>query len=682
MASTKKKTEDDKVDTENVTFGSGSRGSKDPISLGRDIGSGLWGAGEDITDAVSGLFGLGGGGGQTALAKEVTAQSTANAQEIFNQALINEAMARGYTGPTSVGFAPVSAPDLLLGSDYAARADTRAVATDFRPEIMGYDAALAQAADASSRIQQANVERAQQQAPAMVQTVDTTIKAPTIGPAAQTGAVGVERVGLLTSADALRAEQIKAARAISGGPLASATQFRASQGQVVADQLAMAERARGAERAGARREAMIAAGQQGMSAGLAASALAAQEEQARRIAGASALSGIRGQDVTSATAGAQIAAEQANLQAQLNAAIAQGNTAAINAIKTRQAELALTARQTQVQAEITEQATKADLERANLAARQQTALANAQAQNVASGDWAAAYNAAAGQTAQNQTAVALANAAAQTQAAQDLANARNQAASTYAQMATGTSQANVALAQQQASENAARALAADTTNQAAVQAARTQTASNQQAAQAANAANQLSTQQLRQTGATSALGAGTAATGVQAGNAQTIVDANKQQSADAASKQNAMIGALATGAAAAIKYSDERVKRDIRPVGGVSGDGDWASNYQAAGADVSKLTKEDVDDWAASIDPVAFRYKPGVEDGGANEHLGLVAQDLEKHPLGQLMVGRGPKGTRTVDYGAATLMLSKAAFDKAVETELMLKQMAAQRGGR
>jgi hypothetical protein len=49
---------------------------------------------------------------------------------------------------------------------------------------------------------------------------------------------------------------------------------------------------------------------------------------------------------------------------------------------------------------------------------------------------------------------------------------------------------------------------------------------------------------------------------------------------------------------------------------------------------------------------------------------------VEQLPFGQYLVHKTPDGTRTVDYGAATLLLSKAAFDKAVETELMLKELA------
>jgi hypothetical protein len=594
-------------------------------------------AGDAVRSGL-GKLGIGGdGANNTQLAQATVAPVNANAQMLLEEALAQSQLATNRPNVQQVIAPTIAAPTLLDPNRYRDTTVNNAYATDATGRMVGYDAALAAAADPTARQTQAEVTRADQIVPAMVGTMSTRVAAPTLGEAAQTGRVGVERVQTSGLADALRAEQIASAKAIAAGPSAAMSQFKAGQGQVISDQLAIAAQARGAERAGARREAIIAAGQQGATANLQAAALAAQEEQARRVASAAALSGVRAQDVTSATSDASIRASQANLQAQLDSAIAQGNTEAANAIRTKQAELGLTARQSELQAGLAQQSTLAGLETANLKARQDTSLFNATNANRASADYAAAINAAANQAAQSQTAVSLANASNTTKAGADYAAAVNAAAQQNAQLATATSTANAATAAQQAQQNATRTLTADTTNQAAQQATATQNAANTLAANTATASNDLSSQQLRQTGATAAINAGTGATNVQADAARTVVDANKTTGERDDKKDAATIGMISTGIAA---LSDERAKEDVK-----------------------KVSDADLMDLAKHMQAYTWRYKGGLEDSGAAEHGGAgMAQELERSALGKKFVHDGGDGLKRVDVlSLAGLMAAAAA---------------------
>lgn len=599
------------------------------------------------------------------------AQSTRNAQTTFDQALANAAIAQGFQAPQNIVVPGVSAPQLT--GNYLSFAPTAAQAVNSGMSQQSYQAALAEAMDASQQMQRAPVTNVAPVQGPIVGAVNTQIRAPTIGDAAQTGQIAVEGSKIGAGADALRAQQIASANSIANAPSAAASQFQAAQSQVVSDQLAMAAQARGSERAGARREAIIAAGQQGAQAGLSAAALSAQEEQAKRTAAAAALSGIRSQDVTTATAQAQLDSQRSQLQAQLNAAIAQGNTAAINDIQKQQAQLELSAKQSSVQASLAQQSTMAGAEEQRAAMAQQSAMANAAAANKSAADYASAYNTAAQQTAQNVTAVREQNAAAQTKAAADYAAAMNTSANQFATNATQTNLANVQTAQQQAQTNAARTLAADTTNANNALQANAASQANSLTAQTASANNQLSAQSLRNQGSNAALGTGVSAANVQSANAATSIGASNAQAQRDQAQTGAIISAAGTLGAAAL-MSDERTKDDIAPIG--EGRGSFSYAQFAHDGDreedkrrVADMSPEDVQNWAEHINrPITFRYKPGVEDSGESPQIGLSANRVEAAgPLGRLMVHKDENGMRSLDYRAATLMLAKAAFDRASE---------------
>lgn len=648
---------------------------------------------------VKGLLdklGLGGGDSgasekQTALAQNTVAPSNAQSIDIYNRAIAQANSANAIKTPDKITGVGITAAQVDPGA-YNVNTNTQAGVDDASVRMRAYEAAQAQASAAAvQNLREANVSNVAAVQGADVARVNTNIAAPTIGDAAQTGAVNVERTQLDPLANQLRESEIKAAQDISRGPSSAMAQFQAGQSQVVSDQLAAAAAARGAERAGARREAIINIDSKGAQNALAASALASQEDQAKRVAAANALSGIRSQDVTSATNAAAITSQQQNLQAQLDAAIAQGNTAAINDIKQKQAALALQARQSEVQAGLGQQNTLANVAEFNTGLQQQTALANAVAKNKAAEDYAASSNAAYEQLAQSQSAASLANAGLTTTASKDYASAYNAAAQTAASQQSATNLANAALAQSQAQANANRAAGLATTNAGAINAANATNATNTIGVQGTNATNQLNVDQLRQISAVNALNAGTNAITNQTKNAATVVDANKAAASAAAQQSGALIGAAgAVGAAyasggssgAGAAASDERAKIEISPVGGRSTYADrygqmlsdslgptssQASPYGTlsdlrAKREVDRMSMDDVAEFTRETPAVTWRYKPGIEDGGAAYQAGTLAQGVEKaSPLGRMFVGTRPDGLKEVKYGPMAHFEAKGA---------------------
>jgi len=654
------------------------------------------------------------------MAGETLTPSTQDANALYQQALEQAKQAAIMQGASPVRAEEIAAQQ-VNPQQYGVHTDVYAKAADATLRTQGYSAAEAAAANYTGQLTAADVTTAKNVTPIGTADVSTGVQAGAIGDAAQTDLVGVGGttvggVQLSGKADAVRDESLAAAREIADSPSAAMSQFQAGQSQVVRDQLAMAERARGAERAGARREAIIAAGQQGAQGNLAASALSAQEEQAKRAAAYAALSGVRSQDTTTATTQAQldqaratqqaqIDSQRAQLQAQLDSAIAQGNTAAINAIKTQQAQLDLDARKSTVSAGLDLAKTNADIEKANLLARQQTEITNAGALTKAQADYKTQVADMTRQAMTDATKISEANALAKDKAASDAAAAKNEAARQAALLETQTNQKNAELAAQQARENADRAAAAEKMNIENKMKADAANALNKLTADTTNATNTLQGERQKAEAGTNAINAGTSAAGVEAGNAKAAIGAQAAEAGMDAQQAGAIMSAAgAVGASYAGSpskpstpagtTSDERVKRDIAPVGGGdiysreepdSGDIYAGTNYEEGKRKigdeedkraVEQMSPDDIYAWAARQNPIAYKYKDGVEDNGENVQLGLSAQQEEKAgPLGRLMTYEDPDGTKSIDYQAALLMLGKAAFDRANDAyELAMKR--------
>lgn len=637
------------------------------------------------------------------MSEETLKPSTDMATDIYRSAEEERRRLLGNQGIVYVNPTDITTTDINPNL-YNTNVDTKIQMPDGTWRARGYDSTDATAANFTGQLTPADVIKARNVVNLASADVNTNIQANQLGDAARTALVGVggTTVDGVTmdkgEANAVRGEALDVARSIAAAPSAAMNQFQAGQSQVVRDQLAMAERARGAERAGARRDAIIAAGQQGAQGNLAAAALSAQEEQAKRVAGASALANVRTQDtglVTAqsqldqarATQQAQINAQRAELQAQLDAAIAQGNTAAINAIKIKQGELDLEARKATVASDLGLAGINKDIDLGRAGFTQQTELFNAGAGNTSQTQYKDGVKDLTLAAQQGTTTVSVGNAERDTGAKKDLTDAQNklieQSTGLEGQGAITSKQLEVG----QETGNKDRTVGIVTTNKKADDTESIQEAANDLTADSTNAGNALTDKSITNTGVKGALDSGTSAAGVVAGNERTTVGA-KTSEADIDQKQDAAVtGAVATGVAAGAK-SDERLKEDIYAVGGSSGSGRFhaAANspddiYAAASKDtphtlatesdrkaIAKMTPEDRRKFAESVDEIVYRFKPGtgMEDEGLK--IGTGAGSLASlGPLGRAMVYDTANGDE-VDYNALTLNLGKTAVDTSIET--------------
>lgn len=115
-----------------------------------------------------------------------------------------------------------------------------------------------------------------------------------------------------------------------------------------------------------------------------------------------------------------------------------------------------------------------------------------------------------------------------------------------------------------------------------------------------------------------------------------------------------IIGSLlsAGGAIAAAALSDRRAKRDIRPLysdeRGKSSKEKLLAHYEGGGGG-----GDEVADLLDKIHPYAFKYKdPKAEGAAEGQRYGVMAQDLEKSPMGKSIVIE-VGGHKAIDTGQA-----------------------------
>ena len=130
-----------------------------------------------------------------------------------------------------------------------------------------------------------------------------------------------------------------------------------------------------------------------------------------------------------------------------------------------------------------------------------------------------------------------------------------------------------------------------------------------------------------------------------------------QQAGAQAQADSAVIGGLAgLGGAAITKFSDSRVKEDIKPA------------------------SESIEDMLDNLEPYEYDYKDEFKDDPSMEgrQLGIMAQDLESSELGNKFVQEDNNGVKRVDYGkmASTQMAAISDLHK------RLKQLEAMAGVR
>lgn len=118
-----------------------------------------------------------------------------------------------------------------------------------------------------------------------------------------------------------------------------------------------------------------------------------------------------------------------------------------------------------------------------------------------------------------------------------------------------------------------------------------------------------------------------AKTGAIGGATQQMANMYGSQAQAQAGADANVMSTLGGLGAAAIQYSDVRVKADIE--------------------DGSNETREMLD----KLDPYQYKYKDGYEEGREGEQLGVMAQDLESSDLGKEFVEEDGNGVKRVDYG-------------------------------
>ena len=418
-----------------------------------------------------------------------------------------------------------------------------------------------------------------------------------------------------------------------GGPSAAEATLRKATDEAIATQAGSVAAARGTGRAGAQWQAANQiAGIQGR-AGADAAILRAGEEQKRRDQLLQGYEGTRGADIGVASTqagfqqqanitGAQLqtgvsqsnASNQTNVslanasaenvrglkQADLEQAAAAGNQSAINEMRTRQAQLNQTA-------DITTAQLGLDAAKANQGAAVTTGVADADAAN------------------------RMAQLQAQINSQQGIANSAQQNE----------------LAKLQAQIDAQRNIVDSTaTNDAAREQARIQLSTN-----VANLDAELRSR------------------GLDDAQRKMQLDAYIEQQAQAlgwdkneaalevarssANKELAggiLKGIVTVGAAA---LSDRRAKTDITPLysdeRGKTGKKALLDHYDDGGGG----GKDEVADLLDKIHPVKFKYKdPGADGAAKGERFGIIAQDLEKSPMGaSLVIDDG--GVKKIDTGQA-----------------------------
>jgi len=328
------------------------------------------------------------------------------------------------------------------------------------------------------------------------------------------GPVGVSKVNMADTT----ANQLLTDAAMGNAPSAAEAQLRAGLDKTAQLQLGTAAQARGPERAGARREAMLAIGQGGADVANKAAELRAQEMAEAR----GALAGFT-------TSGAQLLQQANNLQAQIDTQIAQGNQAEANRLTVEQGRLRQQAQEINAGATnsrtMNEAELRAGISRGNIDASTMVALNNAQGANNAN----------------------LANAAASNVRGENLARRQDETDEAYAARLFAHGQAG-----------ADRALDVNKTN-AGFTRDKDKTQIN----------TQIQEEQTRQQGqgiaGSQAQGAGNAQTAI--GGAKLDADTRKyeadknreNQQKDARTQTKLKI------VDTAIKYSDERLKDDIEP---------------------------------------------------------------------------------------------------------------------
>lgn len=427
------------------------------------------------------------------------------------------------------------------------------------------------------------------------------------GAAAIAGMDRVQGANLDTShADRVQNQQdnyLQALEARSRGeaPSVAESAYSAKMGDIANNAQGIAAQARGSDKAYARLHAMDTIADQGRKAAFDSAQLRAGEMDSASNALGSQLGNVRGQDVDTAKTAAQLQ-QEANLANQRTASTTeQYNSGAINS-------------QNQFDTGVQERSA----DRAQTASAANATAANArtmdEAQLRATTD---TNNAARGLTTNQYNATA-----------QNAASADNMAA-TNARQALQSQQQTAANAANAGAYNARADFMSTGQNQTSQF-----NAGQRQTAEGANQTAGLQAEQMNE-----ATKQGLAQDALNATQQQTSLIQSRLAAPKSPSLTDRLIGAGSTLGAAGLGMaakSDERTKKDIKNV-----DDDAATRL------------------AKALEFKEFKYK---DDPNETNHVGVMAQDLEKDPLGRKLVHENDEGVKHVDYGGLTQLLLAAAL--------------------
>jgi hypothetical protein len=391
------------------------------------------------------------------------------------------------------------------------------------------------------------------------------------------------------------------ARARGDAPSKAEAAYGNKLADIQATALGQAATARGSDRAYARLKAIETNADQSRKAAMDTASLRAGEMDSASQALGAGLGSVRGQDVDIAKTAAQLR-QEANLSNQrTTTGTEQFNAAAANQRMMENAQVG------ERNADRAQAASAANAGATNDRTMAEAGLrVGADTGNAARAQQGAQFNATA-------TGAARADAAA-AQNARDVMRAQQQTAANAANTGAANARGDVtaAAANQNAQFNAGQTQTAAGTNQAAGLAASAQdTARKAGLAQAALGAQQQAT---------------------------SVLTAQAGKPRDKSMVEN-LAPSIIQGTAEGLAASDERLKEGIKDVP------DRAAERLAN----ALQTKE-------------FEYKDGTDYDDGRQHFGVMAQDLEKDPLGRKLVGRDDDGNKTVDYQGLTQLLLAAAL--------------------
>lgn len=531
----------------------------------------------------------------------------------------------------------------------------------------------------------------------------------------------------------LRAQRLAQAAVAANSPSAANAQLKAGMGAIAQQQMGQANMARGADRASARRDAMLATGTQGMQAANTAAALAATEQAQKQQAYTAALSNVQASDVNAAQAQTQIGAT--NLQAQLAAQTANQQAGLAAQTSNQQAGLAAqtTSNAQALQAGLANQGANLQAQTTNVSNQMNTGQFNAGMNMTA--QQASANNALAGWTAQQSAQNAALGTGLQAVGAQNQAQgvasgygqSQNQAATQNKGALVGAAGGIVGglLSDEDAKTDVTKMgtqgheqmdflawqpskpekqeqkglLGTLSDERAKQDVGRPASTADKATAHLQNAFG-LSDERVKLDVATSAGGGPIfddfyeKSKGMKQRDAASLLSSYENLAASpsmpptphnrewADFRAGNRYADFDTMMANYGKLKQDELARGYQPPAEMM---QAELSDEQAKTEVDQMGAGDLADFAERVPLATYRYKPGIPGGddGEDYHAGTLAQSLESTgPLGRLMVHERGDGMKEVEYGPLGLAVGKGALAEAKEAKAIAQAALAKAGGK